>query len=310
MSTNMGNLEKLGILVIVILVVVVGVVAITPKSTVDERLMPEVAQAAVADGIQPLDGAGDPAKAPVDPFPGAPSDPAADAAKSLDPAAAPAAAAEQFRIVKAQANDTFATIAKRELNTAARFTEIAKLNPDLNGAKLKKGQEVKIPLAPAATPAPAPSGAVPGPDTASAPPSATPATAEKTYTVRSGDTLSSIAQSQMKSKNKWRDLQKANEDVLHGSTNLKIGMKLRIPGTTATSTTSSDVAAPAAPSASSPATGDREYVVKSGDSLWSIAKNQLGGEKYMSALREANSDVLKGSDDLKPGMKLRLPSTH
>ena len=308
MSTNMGNLEKLGILVIVILVVVVGVVAITPKSTVDERLMPEVAQAAVESGIEPLDPTVDPAKAPVDPFPGAQPAAGAEAAKSLDPAALPAGGAEQFRVVKAQANDTFATIAKRELNTAARFTEIAKLNPDLNGAKLKKGQDVKIPLAPAATPVP--SGTAPGGDSAAAPAAATPAPAERTYTVRSGDTLSSIAQSQMKSKNKWRDLQKANEDVLHGSTNLKIGMKLRIPGATATSTTSSDVAAPSAPSASSAATGDREYVVKSGDSLWSIAKNQLGGEKYMSALREANSDVLKGSDDLKIGMKLRLPSTH
>jgi nucleoid-associated protein YgaU len=304
-STNMGNLEKLGILVIVILVVVVGVVAITPKSTVDERLMPEVAQAAVASGIEPLDPTADPSKAPVDPFPGAEVDASGLPAKSLDPASAPAAGAEEFRIVKAQANDTFATIAKRELTTAARFTEIAKLNPDLNGAKLKKGQDVKIPLAPAAVPALG--GAAPGAESASAPPS--PASAERTYTVRSGDTLSSIAQTQMKSKNKWRDLQKANEDVLHGSTNLKIGMKLKIPGTTSTSATSSDVAAPAAPPTAA-AAGDREYVVKSGDSLWSIAKNQLGSDKYVSALREANSDVLKGGDDLKIGMKLRLPATH
>jgi nucleoid-associated protein YgaU len=298
----MGNLEKLGILVIVILVVVVGVVAITPKSTVDERLMPEVAQAAVESGVEPLDPTADPSKAPVDPFPVAAADASGLAAKSLDPAAAPAAGAAEFRVVKALANDTFATIAKRELTTAARFTEIAKLNPDLNGAKLKKGQEVKIPLAPAAVPVPG--GTAPGADLASAAPSAAPA--ERTYTVRSGDTLSSIAQSQMKSRNKWRDLQQANEDVLHGSTNLKIGMKLRIPGTTASSATSSDVAAPAA----TPAAGDREYVVKSGDSLWSIAKNQLGSDKYVSALREANSDVLKGGDDLKIGMKLRLPAAH
>src|SRR5262245_14164106 len=298
----MGNLEKLGILVIVILVVVVGVVAITPKSTVDERLMPEVAQAAVESGIEPLDPMADPTKAAVDPFPGAAPDASGASANSLDPAAPPAAA-ESFRVVKAQLNDTFATIAKRELSSAARFTEIAKLNPDLNGAKLKKGQDVKIPLAP--VPAPDAKSAGTGTTDPAVTPPAPPAS-ERIYTVRSGDTLSSIAASQMKSKNKWKELQKANEDVLHGSTNLKIGMKLKIPGTTAASTTSSDIASPP----STAAAGDREYVVKSGDSLWSIAKNQLGDDKFVSALREANSDVLKGSDSLKIGMKLRLPSTR
>src|SRR5262245_35487417 len=95
-STNMGNLEKLGILVIVILVVVVGVVAITPKSTVDERLMqPEVASAAPESGVEPLDQgtapATDPSKAPADPFPGAvAADQSRLPANSLDPAAAPA----------------------------------------------------------------------------------------------------------------------------------------------------------------------------------------------------------------------------
>jgi nucleoid-associated protein YgaU len=297
-STNMGNLEKLGILVIVILVVVVGVVAITPKSTVDERLMPEIAQAAIEAGIEPLDPAGDATKPPVDPFPGGAMDGAQ--ANSLDPAAAPV---ETFRIVKAQANDTFATISKRELASAARFTEIAKLNPELNGAKLKKGQDVKIPLAPTAPvdPKPTATGGEPGGST----PSPAPAPSEKIYTVRSGDTLSSIAQSQMKSRNKWQELQKANEDVLHGSTNLKIGMKLRIPGASGSSSTTLDPAPSVAPADTG---GEREYTVRSGDSLWSIAKNQLGGEKHLSALREANSDVLKGGDQLKVGMKLRLPS--
>lgn len=315
MSTNMGNLEKLGILVIVILVVVVGVVAITPKSTVDSQLMqqPEVASAA-GDGVEPLDpatpGATDPAKPAVDPFPVVGADQTRLPANSLDPVAPPAET-PSFRVVKAQANDTFATIAKRELTSAARFTEIAKLNPDLNGAKLKKGQDVKIPLA-APTPAPAPGGdpksAASGGGSATPP---APASGGRTYTVKSGDTLMTIAQREMRSRNRWHELQTLNEDVLHGSTNLKIGMKLRLPGGDASSSSSSsstasmDVPAPA----TTEATADREYVVKAGDSLWLIAKNQLGSEKYVSALREANSDVLKGGDALKVGMKLRLPST-
>lgn len=301
MSTNMGNLEKLGILVIVILVVVVGVVAITPKSTVDERLMPEVAQAAIEAGIEPLDPAVEGSNLPVDPFPGTIA--GGSPANSLDPAAAPV---ETFRVVKAQANDTFANIAKRELSSAARFTEIAKLNPELNGAKLKKGQDVKIPLAPATVVDPRSPAS--GNESAAGPAAPAPAPSEKIYTVKSGDTLSSIAQSQMKSRNKWQELQKANEDVLHGSTNLKIGMKLRIPG--ATSSASSSTMDPAPATAPADTGGEREYTVRSGDSLWSIAKNQLGGEKHLAALREANSDVLKGGDQLKVGMKLRLPATR
>jgi nucleoid-associated protein YgaU len=306
----MGNLEKLGILVIVILVVVVGVVAITPKSTVDERLMQQPEMAA-AEGVEPLDpaapGATDPAQAPVDPFPVAGSDATRLPANSLDPVAPPAEAAA-FRLVKAQANDTFATIAKRELTTAARFTEIAKLNPELNGAKLKKGQDVKVPLAPPpATGADAKSAGT-APDAGK---SNVPAPSTRTYTVRSGDTLSSIAQRELRSRNRWKELQQANEDVLHGTTNLKIGMKLRIPGGETASQTSLDIASPATAGTAPAATGgEREYVVKSGDSLWLIAKNELGSERHLSALREANSDVLKGGDSLKVGMKLRLPSTQ
>ena len=48
------------------------------------------------------------------------------------------------------------------------------------------------------------------------------------------------------------------------------------------------------------------YTVKSNDSLWSIAAEQLGNGSAYTAIKELNRDVLKGSDQVKPNMRLRL----
>jgi nucleoid-associated protein YgaU len=267
--------------------------------------------------------AGGDAKGPADPWP---SGAAAGGAQqklpgaegvAADPPAAPAAAEPTFRTIKVQAGDTLAIIAKRELGSAARYAEIMKANPGLVASKLRKGQEIKIPVSPAkaapdqtasrgtlASPVPAPSAAPPAPEP-------TPSGSDRIYVVKAGDTLSAIAGREMGSKSKWAELQRANEDVLHGSTSLKVGMKLHIPGGEKSSGTVSD-AAPVASATETPSGGatEHEYIVKPGDSLWLIAKNELGSEKMIGELREANSGILKGSDSLKVGTKLTIPAKH
>jgi nucleoid-associated protein YgaU len=50
------------------------------------------------------------------------------------------------------------------------------------------------------------------------------------------------------------------------------------------------------------------YVVKVGESLWSIAKAQLGdGRRFVDILRE-NKLKLEDSDLIRPGQKLLLPA--
>lgn len=341
MSTSMGNLEKLGILVIVILVVVVGVVAITPKATVDERLYPDGQKPAeMAKEPEPLEvtppgapGANGPAAGPTDPWPTAktttdplpgPSD--GKSGPGVSPAVVPASEppAPSFRMVKIQRNDTLASIAKRELGSAARYKEILEANPGLVATKLTAGKEIKIPVAPVpANPTSNPTAdgtkpVVPGPGVqppspvspspVAPAPADTPAGARE-YVVKKGDTLSSIASHEMGGASKWSELAKANESVLHGSTALKIGMKLTIPASGSSGSVVSRDPAFAKAAGNDAASGaEREYVVKQGDSLWSIAKNELGSEKKVAALKEANADVLKGSDALKVGMKLRIPA--
>lgn len=52
----------------------------------------------------------------------------------------------------------------------------------------------------------------------------------KTYTVKSGDTLSDIAQSEMGDANRWRELYEANKDAVGDNPDLiHPGLELKIP---------------------------------------------------------------------------------
>ena len=67
------------------------------------------------------------------------------------------------------------------------------------------------------------------------------------------------------------------------------------------------VAKPSAAAAEAPTAGTSVYVVQSGDSLWSIAANQVGSTSAVAAIRDLNRDALHG-DRVRAGMKLRLPA--
>jgi nucleoid-associated protein YgaU len=68
-------------------------------------------------------------------------------------------------------------------------------------------------------------------------PSPSPLPAAQTYTVRSGDTLSSIAQMFYGDANEWRPIFEANRDLLPSADSLQAGQTLRIPPRPTTQTT-------------------------------------------------------------------------
>ncbi len=50
-----------------------------------------------------------------------------------------------------------------------------------------------------------------------------------------------------------------------------------------------------------------QYIVREGDSLWSIAADQLGNGSRYKEISKLNADVLKNDNDLTIGMQLSLP---
>ena len=54
-------------------------------------------------------------------------------------------------------------------------------------------------------------------------------------------------------------------------------------------------------------TATRISVVKSGDSLSKIARNEYGNANEWKRIFEANTDILKDPDKIFPGQKLKIP---
>lgn len=62
---------------------------------------------------------------------------------------------------------------------------------------------------------------------------------------------------------------------------------------------------PKSPPADNPYT--QTYIVKKGDTLSKIAEEHYGDAKLYPKIFEANRDVLKDPDKIRPGQKLRIP---
>lgn len=134
----------------------------------------------------------------------------------------------------------------------------------------------------------------------SAPPTP-PQTSE--YTIRAGDTMSSIAEQWFGDETMWALIAKDNPWV--DPSRMQIGQKLRLPHKDAVL----EPAPQPKPKAAPPAAVDKaSYTVRSGDTLARIARDLYGDVAKWRAIFEANRKAI-GSDpgDLKPGMKLTLP---
>ena len=156
-------------------------------------------------------------------------------------------------------------------------------------------------LAPTPAPSPLPVNPVPAAGnvgTPTPPPSVSPeptATAASEHVIVKGDTLGAIAKKYHVS---LKAIQDANPGVV--SSKLKVGQKINVPAAAAPSisagTTGTDSTAVVG------SNGETSYTVKSGDTLWALAKKYSVKE---SAIRAANN--LK-TGALKVGQKLKIPA--
>ena len=133
----------------------------------------------------------------------------------------------------------------------------------------------------------------------------TPTTVEDTYVVQKGDSgFWAIAAKYYGDGRHWTLIAKANPGV---DTNaLRPGKKLIMPPKPIARTTSTPTGGPGAGGITVSPTGQRQYVVKKGDSgFWAIAAKHYGNGKYWTLIAKANPDA--DSNRLKPGDVLIMP---
>lgn len=125
------------------------------------------------------------------------------------------------------------------------------------------------------------------------------------YTVRVGDSLSSIASARLGSVRHIDAIRRSNP--LKDLDKLKPGDVIRIPQDPENIQGKAVQGAPT-PVAPQERQGELlEYTVKSGDTLSRIAKEKYGNTSYQDLIYQANRDRLSSPNSLKEGQKLRLP---
>ena len=115
--------------------------------------------------------------------------------------------------------------------------------------------------------------------------------APKTYKVKSGDSLSSIAMAKLGNAKRWPELFVLNRAKIRHRDRIDPGLVLTLPGPT-----------PIKPT-------PQLYKVKSGDSLSSIAKAKLGNADRWPEIHKLNRDVVPNPNAISPGLELVIVKT-
>jgi nucleoid-associated protein YgaU len=113
----------------------------------------------------------------------------------------------------------------------------------------------------------------------------------RTYVVRSGDTLSGIAQAELGDRNRWPEIFVLNRAVLQHPNRIFPGQVLTLP--------------PAGPS-NGPI--PRLYIVRPGDTLSGIARAQLGDADRWPEIFALNREIISNPDRIIPDQVLVLPA--
>lgn len=113
------------------------------------------------------------------------------------------------------------------------------------------------------------------------------------YTVKSGDNLWNIARDNLGSGSRWTEIYNLNSEIIGNNPNLIYsGYELHLPGSAGEHL----------------ASAGHEYVVRSGDNLWNIARDHTGAGANWPSIYAENSKLIGANPDLiHPGQNLAVP---
>jgi nucleoid-associated protein YgaU len=204
-------------------------------------------------------------------------------AESVEPTQPTPTEEGQYYVIKR--GDTFESLAEKHYGSKNKWSIIQDANPGVNPKRLKIGQKILIP-------------------TKTTEPETTPVEtveSEKTYIVKSGDTLEGISMRFYKSRRFAQKIFDANKEKIENPNSLKVGTKIVIPEVRKEEPAPRREEIPQEE-------GKKSYVVKPGDSLWKIANTIYKDSSYISKIQKLNKDKIPTTDSsLRPGMVLRLP---
>ena len=189
-------------------------------------------------------------------------------------------------------------IAVQYFGDGFKWVEIAEKNNLSDNDSITEGQELVIPsieLSPTDVPtiSPLPTAS----DINNPANTSSTSTEAKTYTVKAGDTLWSISESEIGSGYNWIDIKSANK--LKNANRIEEGQLLFIPNVNPKQKTVTQIA----PKPS--AIGGNDYVVARGDNLWEIAVRAYGDGYRWTEIAKANN--LQNPGVIVPNQTLLIP---
>lgn len=129
-----------------------------------------------------------------------------------------------------KSGDTLGEIARRELGSSARWTEIQSLNGNLDPKRLRAGMKINLPA-----------GGAPVAKAAGNTPTRAASGGSRSYTIRSGDTLSAVAARELGSAERWSEIAALNPRL--DPARLSVGAVIALPGGAAASSSGARTAA-------------------------------------------------------------------